>query len=408
MPVSADRIRADLEAINRFSADPESGWTRLTFTTPWLNAVKYVEDQLIALGATTTYWPGGNLVGRLAGLDPSGPAVMSGSHLDTVLQGGRFDGVVGVVAALETARAMVEDGFKPKLNYDLVVFAEEEGTRFGAGLTGSAVMTGRLSPDQLTELVDRDGISYRQALDQSGLVVEDRPPLIRADLRAMIEIHIEQAEVLAKQGLPLGLVEAIAGIRLLQVEVVGRADHAGARPMDQRLDAAAGAAEMILGVERIAWTMGPPAVATVGRVEVWPGSANVIPGQATFTIDARHTDPDRLDELENRLLGLIEETADQRGLVAKATRTADAPTVSLSADLLDRLRKLAAARGVDPLLMPSGASHDTARLAGLTEAAMIFTPSIKGRSHCPEEETDLADIVLGAELVYDLVRELTR
>ena len=406
MPVSADRIRTDLEAINRFSADPESGWTRLTFSAPWLGAVKYVEDQLIALGATTAYWPGGNLVGRLAGVDPSGPAVMSGSHLDTVLQGGRFDGVVGVVAALETARAMVEDGFKPRLNYDLVVFAEEEGTRFGGGLTGSAVMTGRMNPDQLAELVDRDGISYRQALDRSGLVVEDRPPLARGDLRAMIEIHIEQAEVLARRGLPLGLVEAIAGIRLLRVEVVGRADHAGARPMDQRLDAATGAAEMILGVERTARTMGPPTVATVGRIEVWPGSANVIPGRAVFTIDARHTDPDLLNELENRLLELVEETADRRDLVAKATRTADAPTVRLSADLLDRLQELAAARGINPLLMPSGASHDTARLAGLTEAAMIFLPSIRGRSHCPEEETDLTDIVLGTELVYDLVREL--
>ena len=136
-----------------------------------------------------------------------------------------------------------------------------------------------------------------------ALVIEDRPPLHPADLRAMVELHIEQAEVLAGLGLSLGLVEAIAGIRLIRVKVAGRADHAGARPMDQRLDAAAGAAEMILRVERIAKEMGPPAAATVGRVEVEPGSANVIPGQANFTIDARHTDPDRLDGLEKRLGG---------------------------------------------------------------------------------------------------------
>ena len=407
MPVSMNRIRTDLEAINRFTANPGSGWTRLTFTPEWLGAIKYVEDQLVSLGAETAYRPGGSLVGRLAGSDPAGLAVMSGSHLDTVLHGGRFDGVVGVVAALETARAMVEDGFTPKLNYDLVVFAEEEGTRFGGGLAGSAIMTGRLAPDRLDGMVDREGISYRQALDQSGLVIEDRPPLHPADLRAMVELHIEQAEVLAGLGLSLGLVEAIAGIRLIRVKVAGRADHAGARPMDQRLDAAAGAAEMILRVERIAKEMGPPAAATVGRVEVEPGSANVIPGQANFTIDARHTDPDRLDGLEKRLGETLKEIAAGRGLTVTANRTAEAPPVSLSADLLNRLRELSAARGITPLVMPSGASHDTAHLAELTEAAMIFLPSIGGRSHCPEEETALADIVMGTELVSDLVRRLS-
>ena len=221
MTINIERIRRDIEKINAFNATPGKGITRLTFSAQYQGALNYVIDQFNQFGATVSICPGGNVRGRFSGSDENAPAVMMGSHLDSVVNGGQFDGVVGVVTALEAARSMVENGIAHRLPVDVVIFAEEEGSRFSRGLLGSSVWTGRLGIDQLSSIMDGNGVSYLAAMAQAGLSVTEDHTLKPPDLAAMLEVHIEQGAVLEKRGQRIGLVEAIAGIQQLNITIKG-------------------------------------------------------------------------------------------------------------------------------------------------------------------------------------------
>ena len=279
MSIQIQRIQKDIEIINKFNATPEEGITRLTFSEEYQGALAYVVEELQRIGAQISYCRGGNLKARLPGTDDSAPAVMMGSHLDSVVHGGKFDGVVGVVTAMEAARVITEQKIAHRLPIDVVVFAEEEGARFNWGLLGSSLWTGQLDPGRLENIKDSGGVTYPEAMARAGFEVNDASVLKPEDLRAMLEIHIEQGAVLEKKGHRIGLVEAIAGIQHLDVTIFGKADHAGTTPMDDRSDALQAAARIIATVEEIAREIGANTVATVGRIACEPGQANVVPGR---------------------------------------------------------------------------------------------------------------------------------
>jgi len=407
MGIQTRRIERDLAVINSFNATPGQGITRFTFTEPYMQARSYVAEQLQKIGARVETAPGGNLRGRLEGSHPAFPSVMTGSHIDTVLQGGRFDGVAGVVAALEVARVMVEEKIPHRHPVDVVAFAEEEGSRFGSVMIGSRTWIGKLSPEDLDRLKDRNGISYREAMEEMGLRRAEAPLLKPGMVKAMIELHIEQSLVLEERGIPIGLVEGINGIRQFGVILKGVPNHAGATPMALRHDALQGAARVIAAVEEIARKeMGDPTVATVGMISCEPGQANVIPGRVDFTVDIRDLDSERIEQTARRVIAVIRNICQDRGLTFEIQPRSDTPPVRLSKEIIALIEESAREKKIPFLPMRSGALHDSSILPEVTEVGMIFVPSQGGRSHCPEEETDLEDLAKGTDLLLSVVCKL--
>jgi allantoate deiminase len=406
MPVHIERIRRDIENINTFNATPHKGITRLTFSEAYQGALAYIIGQLRKIGAHNTICRGGNLKGRLAGSQPQGPAVMMGSHLDTVVHGGRFDGTTGVVAALEAARVIAEEGIFHRLPIDVVVFAEEEGSRFGWGLLGSSAWAGKFSHSRLNEIKDAEGVSYLEAMELAKLMPGDETILESEHLRAMLEVHIEQGITLEKQGISIGLVEAIVGIKHFEVTIEGRADHAGTTAMAHRFDALQGAVRIIAAVEDIALKSASKTVITAGTVNCEPGQVNVIPGRVKFSLDVRDADASALDSAVAQIQRVVERVCRDRHLIFDVAPKSESAPVSLSSSLIDLMEKMAREKQIKPLRMVSGAGHDAAIMAGLTDTGMIFLPSKDGRSHCPEEFTRMEDIKLGCDILLATVIEL--
>jgi allantoate deiminase len=406
MTINTERIRRDIEKINAFNATPGKGITRQTFSAEYQGALNYVIDQFNQFGATVSICPGGNLRGRFSGSDENAPAVMMGSHLDSVVNGGQFDGVVGVVTALEAARSIVEDEISHRLPVDVVIFPEEEGSRFGRGLLGSSVWTGRLDVDRLNSIVDANGVAYPEAMAQAGLTVNDNRLLKAPALAAMLEVHIEQGAVLEKNGHRIGVVEAIAGIQQLNVTIKGTADHAGTTPMEGRRDPLQAAARIIIAIDEIARNTGPHTVATVGRITCEPAQVNVIPGRVRFSVDIRDADKKLLDSAVAQIQRTVQSICSERQLGIEIGRLSEAEPVVLSDDIINLLEKKSRENEIASFRMISGAGHDTALVAELTKAGMIFVPSRDGLSHCPQEFSRIEDIALACEILLAAVVEL--
>jgi allantoate deiminase len=320
-----------------------------------------------------------------------------------VVHGGKFDGVVGVVTALEAARVITEEKVAHRLPIDVVVFAEEEGSRFNWGLLGSSIWTGQLDHSRLENIKDSGGVTYQEAMARAGFEVSDASVLKPEKLRAMLEVHIEQGAVLENKGYRIGLVEAIAGIKHLDITITGKADHAGTTPMGDRSDALQAAARIIAAVEEIAQEIGANTVATVGRIACEPGQANVIPGLVRFSLDVRNPNEAVLNSAAATTNQTVKDICDDRHLGFEITPLGSAEPVSLSGEIVDLMEEKAREKNIESLRMVSGAGHDTALFADLTEAGMIFVPSVEGRSHCPEEFTRLEDIGLGYEVLLSTV-----
>ena len=407
MGIKIERIERDIEAINSSTSTPGKGITRFTFSEEYMKARQYVIEEFNRMGARISTPLGGNLRGRLEGRDVHTPSVMTGSHLDSVFQGGRFDGVAGVVSALEVGRVISEEQLPHRHPIDLVVFAEEEGSRFGSIMIGSRAWIGKLGEQDLRRMKDPNGISYLQAMESSGLQIDDRKVLKPGAVKAMIELHIEQSVVLESGGFQIGVVEGINGIKQFLVSLRGVANHAGATPMRLRHDALQGAARIMASVEdTAARELGRNTVATVGVVQCEPGQANVIPGKVEFTVDIRDLDPQRLEEAAKRIRAEIVKICEDRGLTFEVTPRSDTPPVALSKDVFTLIEETAASRRIKYLRMPSGALHDSSIMPEVTEVGMIFVPSRGGRSHCPEEFTEMKDLAAGAEILLESVLKL--
>jgi hydantoinase/carbamoylase family amidase len=404
LSASVERIRSDIESIARFSSS-SPGMGRLTFSDQYWAALDYVAGRLAEVGYERLTTVHGNTRFRRRGVGWDEPAVTVGSHLDAVPDGGRFDGVAGVVAGVEIARLLAEDGHAGGRPYEVIVFAEEEGARFGSVLLGSKALIGKLSSEALAEVRDADGVSYLEALaPMSRGALAGRGDVLRpGDIVAHFELHIEQSLVLESAHVPVGIVQAITGIHQYVVCFTGTANHAGATPMRLRADALAGVAEAILAVEEIATASGGTTVGTVGMLTNEPNAANVIPGRTVFSVDLRDIDADALARVDADVLRRIRQIADRRQLRCELLDAAASDAVVLSERLRRSLIEAAARLGIDCLEMPSGAAHDTQEIARIADAAMVFVPSIGGRSHCPEEDTPYETIALATDVVFQTV-----
>lgn len=407
MRVNPKRIEKDIEEINKFNSTPNLGTTRSTFTKEYIGAIRYIIKELEQIGADIQTMKGGNLRARFHGSEKNAPSVMIGSHVDSVFQGGMYDGVVGTVAALEVVRIISENNIPHKNPIDFVVFAEEDGSRFSSVLLGSRIWSGKFKDEDLKMITDKDGTSYLDAMKKSGLTPNDEKLLDGTKIKAMIEPHIEQSLVLESKGIPIGIVEVIAGIKQLEVTIEGISNHAGATPMNLRNDALCGAAEIILNAERIASENGT-SVATVGLVETLPGKTNIIPGKIKMTLDIRDKNDVVLNEIADKIIKSIETACNSRKLKYNIKHASYTKPVLLSKKIAKIIEIAAKNQGIETLRMVSGAVHDSSIVAELTDVGMIFVPSKNGRSHCPEEYTDIKDIEMAANILLESVIELSK
>ncbi len=405
MRASGERLARDLDELAEIGVDPSGGMTRLALTPEDARARAVVRRQMLALGMTVTHDDVGNLVGRLAGTDPDAAPVMTGSHLDSVPRGGRYDGPLGVVGGLEAVRALLEAGLSRKRPIEVVVFTGEEGSRFGRGTIGSAAMSGDVPVAEIHALRDLAGVSFRDALATYGDDGPGRPArLPRGAVAAFVELHIEQGGVLENGGLDIGAVTAVNGLIQHVIGLRGDANHAGATPMELRHDALAGAAEIVLAVERLAREIG--CVATAGRLEVVPGAFNIIPGAATLGVDARASSPAQLDAFDRGLRGVVDEVAARRGLGAETAMRQRVEPGPLDERVISAVERGAAAEGLRVRRMPSGAIHDALHMAGFCPSGMIFVPSRGGKSHCPEELSGIEEMRRGVAVLAHVLQEL--
>jgi N-carbamoyl-L-amino-acid hydrolase len=344
----------------------------------------------------------GNIKARLAGTTDAEP-VMTGSHIDTVPDGGKFDGVVGVLAPLEVVRAWNDTGVEPERPVEIVVFTEEEGTRFGVGLLGSLVATGKLPLEEALELSDGDE-TVRERLASIGY--NGSGTLNVTNAASFLEIHVEQGPILDDTGINVGVVEAIAGITHHRVVFEGTADHAGNTPMNMRRDAYLGAAQFALDLEAIATAAGEHSVGTVGKSTVSPNGTNVVPGRVELGVDIRDIDGDRLDRMVADAKQAASDAADARGLNLQWETLLEVEPTDLSATLQGLLEEAAEATGSTYRTMLSGAGHDAMNVAGAVPTGMLFVPSKDGLSHTPDEFTSAEDLYRGTRVLDAALREL--
>jgi N-carbamoyl-L-amino-acid hydrolase len=398
---SAERVAADLAALAAISDRSRPGWTRIALTEAEREGRHWALRQLRDLGLETRMDAAGNVIGVLEGSSAGAGALMTGSHTDTVDGGGRFDGVVGFIGALEAIRLIRESG--RTLRHDLVVadFFGEEPNRFGLSCVGSRALAGRLSPAHL-DLTDAAGQRFGAALEQAGLDAAhlDRARLDPGYVRAFIELHVEQGPHLERAGSQIGLVTSITGVTRFRALFTGERGHAGATAMRDRHDAGCAAAGTVLAVERIA-SAREDSRGTTGSVLFTPDAVNVVTGQAELTGEMRSPDGEWLSYARRELLDAAQAESDRRGVHLDWQWQPSEPPVPLDGTLLGLCQRATARLGYRQSLMYSAAEHDAAVMAALGPAAMIFVPSRDGRSHCPEEWTHTSDILAGVHALAE-------
>ncbi|MEF8801331.1 MAG: M20 family metallo-hydrolase [Halolamina sp.] len=406
MQVEEQRLREDLEANaehGKIDVEEGRGRTVLTGTEANRGAREMLVKRMEAAGLDVEIDAVGNIAGTWCpeSADEDAAPVAAGSHVDSVPEGGIFDGPLGVYAALEAVRAMRGASVEPARPLVVVSFTEEEGQRFADGLLGSSVAIGERTVEEALAIEDDDGITLEEALAGMGFRGEGRLDASAWD--AWYELHVEQDTRLEREGVPVGVVTTITGITHCEVDLLGEANHAGATPMDQRTDALAAAAEVVLDVEAAAHDVvdeeSETAVGTVGSLSVSPNATNVVPGQVELGVDIRDIEYQSMQtivEATRASLGVVET---DRGVETSFERPFDLEPTPMSEDLRAAAHRAGEKTGIPTMDLHSGAAHDTMHLADVTEASLLFAPSADGISHNPREWTDWADCAKGAQVL---------
>lgn len=333
--------------------------------------------------------------------------IASGSHVDSQTPGGRYDCALGVIGALVALRMLRERFGRPRRTIEAVSLCEEEASRFhAANFWGSRAIIGSIESDEPERIRDSEGVSIAEAMRAVGLEPRRIPEAARDDIETWVELHIEQGPILEMAGFPVGVVDAITGIRHYVVQLAGRSDHAGARPMEGRLDPMAGFAEIVTAVVGAALEMGAPAVTTIGRIQVKPNLPAAVPDKVAFTVDSRHPDPQALEKLHARQEQLMRAIAERRGLAISWSTPVDLPPCLCDPALVAALERAGREQDVSCLRMQSGAGHDTQTMARVAKTAMVFARSKDGRSHTPAEFTALDDAVAATRVLASTLHEL--
>ena len=406
--IQRERLVKDFEAMAQLTA-PGEGINRLAFTDADWAGRQYIIDRMTDAGLSVEIDDFGNVIGYKIGKKPDLPAVMVGSHTDSVPNGGNYDGVVGVLSAIEVIRSMIDDGYEHDHTIAVVSFMCEESGRFGNATLGSKAMRGELTLQDLHHLVDKQGISLYEALKGRNLNPDGIETMAyKRPVKSFTEIHIEQGKVLEHEQKTIGIVTGIAAPERFYVTIRGNADHSGATPMNLRHDALCGASKIILGIEEIASTQEePPVVGTVGVVEVTPGAMNVIPGAVKLGVDIRSISKVARNSVVTLVKEFIDITAEKRGLSYTIETIAQDHPVEMHPAMIREIEEAVKSVGVEYMTIPSGAGHDAMHWAEVVPTGMIFIPCRDGISHNPAEFAEMDDIVTGAAVLDKVLRKLS-
>lgn len=402
--IDAERLMLRLCRLGQVGRDPAGRLVRLALSDADAEGRALVTAWMTELGLSVSLDKVGNLFGTLAGSDPDAAPVMIGSHIDSVVDAGIYDGCLGVLAGLEVAAALREAGVTPRRPITIAAFTNEEGARFAPDMLGSLVFAGGLGADEALETVSVDGVRFGDELVRIGAAGAAAPGLPCPF--AYLELHVEQGPILEAEDLAIGAVEGVQGISWQRFIISGAANHAGTTPMHLRRDAGLAAARIVAFAHDLARRSNGSLVATAGSIEVSPNVINVIPGEARLTIDLRDAREERLREAEAALARFVEEVAAEQGVAISAERLARFEPVVFDAGLVAMIERAAHARGLLCRRMISGAGHDAQMIARMAPAAMIFVPSAGGISHNPREFTAPEDVENGAAILLEAAMEL--
>jgi len=398
-----DRMEQRIKALSAYGANSDGGVDRVAFSEADLAGREYITSLMSEAGLAVRMDTAGNIIGRREGSDPDLPVIMFGSHIDSVPGGGNYDGDVGVIGAIEVAQLLHDNDIHTRHPLEVVSFTDEEG-----GLTGSRAMIGDIG-DATLGVVSHSGLTIGEGIravggDPDRLELAERKP---GELKAFIELHIEQGAVLHEEDIDIGVVEGIVGIRWWDVTIEGFANHAGTTPMNRRFDAMVTAAEYILAVNKVATSMTGGQVATVGKLRAEPGAPNVIPGEVVLSLEIRDLSAEKMQQVFDEIVWEGERIADAR---STPIRYEEIDVAAPPAPTDDQMRRIISASADDLelsfKLMPSGAGHDAQDMVHIAPTGMIFVPSVNGISHSPKEFTSAEDMANGASVLFRTVLEI--
>ena len=406
--VDGGRLWRRISELAEIGKHEEGGVARLSFTPKERAAKDLVASYMQEAGLAVREDAAGNLFGRREGRDSGAPAILVGSHVDSVRNGGDFDGPLGVLGGIEVLQTMDEEGVQTERPVEVAAFTDEEGARFSLGMIGSRALTGALSQEDLRH-EDREGVSIAEAMREAGLNPAAVGEAARSSdsLAAYLELHIEQGKVLEGEDLPVGVVTGIAGPVWLRLFLSGEAGHAGTTPMGARRDALAAAAEVV-GIIEVEAAAAGSTVGTVGQIGARPGGINIIPGRVDLSLDLRDIDEAVRDRVEGRIRARAEEACGRRGIGLEFEELQRLPPAPCSEEIRATIAAACEREGIRPFSLPSGAGHDGMHVAGLCPMGMIFVRSRDGISHNPKEWSNREDCEAGCNVLYLTVLDLAK
>ena len=401
--INGERLNRSLEELGRIGDTPQ-GMQRVAFSPLDVAGREHTVSLMRLAGLEVTTDPAGNIIGRREGSEPGLPAIGIGSHVDTVPNGGKYDGALGTLAAIECAQTLHDRGIVTRHPVEVLVFTNEEGTGFHTWLFGSQAMAGTLSPADL-QMVDQDGVSLQERLSDIGGNIDRIHQAARkpADLAAYFELHIEQGPTLHQSGVPIGVVTGITGKAGFEVKVIGAANHAGTTPMPVRRDALVSASRLVLAAQRVASELEVCRVSTVGQISASPNATNVIPGVVEFSAEFRDVERQALVSAEAEFRRAAREVEASDGVTVEINALPPTTPAPIAANMQDMVARAAGSAGLEVSRLPSGAGHDAQSMAALTGVAMIFVPSVNGISHSPHEYSTPESCANGAQVLMELL-----
>jgi beta-ureidopropionase / N-carbamoyl-L-amino-acid hydrolase len=406
LQIDATRLWDCLMQTAQIGATPKGGICRLTLTDLDRQVRDWLKAQCEALGCTVSVDAVGNMFARRPGKNPNLAPIAIGSHLDTQPTGGKFDGVLGVLGALEVVRTLHNAGYETNAPVEIVNWTNEEGARFAPAMLASGVFAGVFTPEYAYSRADRDGKTFGEELARIGYQGSEQAGA--RQFSGLFELHIEQGPILEDEERMIGVVQGVQGMRWYEVTVTGQESHTGTTPMPLRRNALLGAARLIDRIDAIAREHAPDAVGAVGLIENKPNSRNVIPGEVFFSVDFRHPDENVLDAMEAKLREALAEILTPMQLAYREERIWQSPPVKFAPELIDCVRIAAAKAGLTSRDMISGAGHDAAYIARVAPTTMIFVPCRGGISHNEAESTSFDECAAGAQVLLNAVLEFDR
>lgn len=403
--VNGERLKNTLERFAEYGRTPNNGVTRLALSEEDRLARDYFCSCCRDLGMDIKIDDLGCIYATLEGLEDKPPVVI-GSHMDSVKKGGRFDGILGVVAGLELVRTLVEHNIKPKVPIMIVNFTNEEGARFEPSMMASGILSGKFQKDVMMKKTDVDGVTFEQALRSCGYEGDRSNRLTEAS--AFVELHIEQGPILEREAKSIGVVECVLGMVCYEIEITGESDHAGTTPMDMRKDALFATNNLIAEARHELGRLDSNLVYTMGRMNVLPNIHTVIPNKVIFSLEARHTDEDVIASVEKIIQSLPDQAELLEGCEVRVTKLWGRDTVWFDKTVCDEVEESVRSLGYSYKRMVSGAGHDAQFLASYIPTAMIFIPSVNGKSHCEEEFTPWEECEKGVNVLLETVIKLAR